>query len=118
VVVALSLTEQACALPQLPALPPDQAKVNGVVPLLQTAVKVTGTPIKPVPGPCIEHPPGGAEPMLQVNTWFGAVPVNVRLSQFIWKEVECAAVAQTKIAAPANARTACRIQDRIILTPK
>jgi hypothetical protein len=85
---------------------------------VQTAVNVTGTPIKPVPGPCIEHPLGGDEPMLQVNTWFGGVPVNVRLSQFIWKEVvECAAVAQTKIAAPANARTACRIQDRIILTP-
>jgi hypothetical protein len=55
--------------------------------------------------------------MLQVNTWFGGVPVNVRLSQFMWKEAECAAVAQTRIAAPANARTACRIQDRIILTP-
>jgi len=68
VVAALSLTAQACALPQLDALPPDQAKVNGVVPAVQTAVKVTGVPIKPVVGPCIEHPLGGAEPTLQVST--------------------------------------------------
>jgi hypothetical protein len=61
------LTEQACALPQFAALPPDQAKVKGVVPLVQTAVKATGVPIKPVVGPCIEHPLGGAEPRLQVN---------------------------------------------------
>jgi hypothetical protein len=114
VVVALSLTEHAWVLPQLAALPPDQAKVNGVVPDEQTAVKVTGVPIKPLVDPWIEHPPGGAEPILHVNTWFGGVPVNVRLSQFIWNEVECAALAHTRIAAPAKTRTACRIQDRII----
>jgi hypothetical protein len=91
--------------------------VNGVVPVLHTAVSVVGELTRPVVAPWIEHPPGGAEPMLHVSTWFGGEPVNVRLSQFIWKEVECAAVAQTRIAAPANARTACRIQNRIILTP-
>jgi hypothetical protein len=51
VVVALSLTEHAWVLPQLAALPPDQAKVNGVVPDEQTAVKVTGVPIKPFVDP-------------------------------------------------------------------
>jgi hypothetical protein len=55
-------------LPQFAALPPDQANVKGVVPVLQTAVRVVGVLIKPVVAPCIEHPPGGAEPMLQVNT--------------------------------------------------
>jgi hypothetical protein len=67
VVVAESLTEQACALPQFAALPPDHAYVNGVVPPVQTAVNEVGVPIKPVVGPCIEHPLGGAEPMLHVN---------------------------------------------------
>jgi len=51
VVVAPSLTEHACALPQLAALPPDQTYVNGTVPLEQTAVKDSGVPIKPFVDP-------------------------------------------------------------------
>jgi len=84
-----------------------------------TAVKVIATPFVPVLGPCIVHPDGAFE-TTQVNTWLPAGPLSEKLSQFESLSVmppACAARAHEKNAAPANTRTACRIQDRIILTP-
>jgi hypothetical protein len=117
-VALLPVAWQLCVV-ILAQLPPVHAYVVGD-PDEQMAVSVIATPFEPVLGPCIEHPDGAFE-TTQLNTWLPAGPLSEKLSQFESLSVmppACAASAHEKNAAPANPRTACRIQDRIIFTPE
>jgi hypothetical protein len=54
--------------------------------------------------------------MLQVSTWFGGVPVNVRLSQFIWTEAS-ALQSRNQNSCAGECTDSLSNTDRIILTP-